>query len=123
MRENSNGKYEPNRTLPGEHTIGVKPAKVLRATVAPLRRRILRELHEVGEARSPAEVASAMHMRVTSIAYHIKVLSECGVITLTDARPSRGAIEHFYASTVTADDLALKILRTTRTEDEDGSRS
>jgi hypothetical protein len=51
------------------------------------------------------------------VTYHVKVLTECGVVALTDTRPRRGAVEHFYASTVIHDELIVKILEDTRAED------
>jgi hypothetical protein len=54
--------------------------------------------------------------------YHVRVLTDCGAVALTDTRPRRGAVEHFYASTVSDDMLLGKLLEDTRVEDEDGKR-
>jgi DNA-binding transcriptional ArsR family regulator len=56
-------------------------------------------------------------MSLGHVTYHVKVLTECGVVALTDTRQKRGAVEHFYASTVIGDELVLKLLEDTRAED------
>jgi DNA-binding transcriptional ArsR family regulator len=108
----------PNRTLA---RVGIPEAKAedfIKAISAPQRRRILRTLHDAGEARSPNELAKTFGISVGNISYQIKVLKECGVLALTDTRQRRGATEHFYASTVKDNKLVAKLLEATRTDDE-----
>jgi DNA-binding transcriptional ArsR family regulator len=90
----------------------------IKAISAPQRRSILRALHAAGEARSPSELSKAFEISVGHVSYHVKVLKECGVLALTDAQPRRGAVEHFYASTVADNDLIVKLLEATRADDE-----
>ena len=91
----------------------------IRALGAPQRRRILRILHEVGEARSPNELSEAFETSVGHVSYHVKVLKECGALALTDTQPRRGALEHYYGSTVSHNELVVKFLESTRTEDDE----
>jgi DNA-binding transcriptional ArsR family regulator len=107
---------EPNRTLARTGT-PVKATDRIRAIGAPQRRRILRALHEAGEARSPNELSKAVGSSLGHVSYHVRVLTACGVVALTDTRPRRGAVEHFYASTVIDDELVIKLLGDTRAED------
>lgn len=111
------GEPEPNRKLAnGIPRPGV--ADCIKAIGTPQRRHILRSLHQAEEARSPSELAEALEVSVSHVAYHVKVLKECRVLALTDTRPSRGAIEHFYASTVINDELVVKFLDAAKAEDE-----
>jgi DNA-binding transcriptional ArsR family regulator len=112
------GPAEPNRKLGRAEVPRPKAAEWIKAINAPQRRRILRALHEAGEARSPNELAEAFDISVSHVSYHIKVLEECHALGLTDTQQKRGAVEHFYASTVMNDELATKLLEATRADDE-----
>jgi DNA-binding transcriptional ArsR family regulator len=54
---------------------------------------------------------------VSHVTYHVKVLAKCGAIALTDTQRRRGAVEHYYASTVAGNELVAKLLEDTRVED------
>jgi DNA-binding transcriptional ArsR family regulator len=112
------GPSEPNRKLGQTGVPCPKAAEWIKAINAPQRRRILRALHEAGEARSPNELAEAFGISVSHVSYHVKVLKECRALGLTDTRQRRGAVEHFYASTVMNNEMAIKLLEATRAEDE-----
>jgi DNA-binding transcriptional ArsR family regulator len=107
----------PNRAPVRTQTLRVKATDRIRAIGAPKRRQILRTLHKAGEARSPNELSRAVNTSLGHVSYHVRVLSECGLVVLTDTRPRRGAVEHFYASTVIHDELVIKLLEDTRAED------
>lgn len=113
-----NGGVEPNRRLAPAGVPHPKAADWVRAINAPQRRRILRSLHEAGEARSPNELAETFDVSVSHVSYHIRVLKECGALALTDTQQKRGAVEHFYASTVMSNELVIKLLEATREDDE-----
>ena len=113
---------DPNRRLPRAGIPRAKTGDCITAISSPRRRRILRLLHEVDEARSPIEIAKAFGLHVGHVSYHVKVLKECGAVALTDTRPKRGAIEHFYASTVGDNSLIVKLLEDTRADDESAAR-
>jgi DNA-binding transcriptional ArsR family regulator len=118
MTGKSNGRREPNRTLAKTGIPRAKAEDCIKAISAPQRRRILRTLHGVGEARSPNELAEAFGLHVGHVSYHVKVLRECGVLALTDTQPARGAVEHFYASTVVDNEQVAKLLEATKANDE-----
>lgn len=118
MEENKRREREPHRTLAGVRVPHVKAGDCIKAISAPRRRRILRTLHDVGEARSPNELAEAFENSVGHVSYHVKVLKECGALALTDTQQKRGAVEHFYASTVMDNELVVKLLEATRADDE-----
>jgi DNA-binding transcriptional ArsR family regulator len=45
---------------------------------------------------SPAEIARALGLDVSNVAYHVRQLHGYGCIELVETRRSRGATEHFY---------------------------
>jgi DNA-binding transcriptional ArsR family regulator len=109
---------KPNRALTRAELSRVKATDSIRAIGSPQRRRILRALHSAGEALSPNELSNAGDSSLGHVTYHVKVLKECGVVVLTDTQPRRGAVEHFYTSTVAHDELVTKLLEDTRAEDD-----
>jgi hypothetical protein len=64
----------------------------------PLRDRVLFEYQ--GEPTSPARVARRLDRPVNLISYHTGVLVEHGCLTLVRTERRRGALEHFYRSTI-----------------------
>jgi DNA-binding transcriptional ArsR family regulator len=111
------GAPEPNRKLAnGIPRPGA--ADCIKAIGTAQRRHILRILHQAEEARSPSEIAEAFEVSVSHIAYHVKVLRECRALALTDTRPRRGAMEHFYASTIIDNELVVRFLDAAKAEDE-----
>lgn len=111
------GGRQPNRTLARAGIPHVRAEDCIKALSAPQRRRILRALHDAGEARSPNELSRAFESSVSHVSYHVKVLKECGALALTDTLPRRGAVEHFYASTVMDNELVVKLLEATKADD------
>jgi DNA-binding transcriptional ArsR family regulator len=73
--------------------------ELLAALGNPLRRQILRRMRDE-EAISPRQLAHEFDLPVSNMAYHVRVLAECGAVTLVRVKPVRGAIKHFYRSTV-----------------------
>jgi DNA-binding transcriptional ArsR family regulator len=74
---------------------------LLAALGHPLRRRILRRMRDE-EAMSPRRLAKEFELPVSNIAYHVRVLADCGALTLVRVKPVRGAIKHYYRSSVKA---------------------
>jgi DNA-binding transcriptional ArsR family regulator len=75
------------------------PDATLGAAVAhPLRCRCLTILAD--RVASPAEIARECGLSVSSVGYHVTALAEAGLIEEVGQRPVRGAVEHFYRSTV-----------------------
>lgn len=75
---------------------------LLNALRHPIRRQILREM-ENGEPASPRELAASIGQPLSNVSYHVRVLANCGVLTLIRTRQVRGSMQHFYRSTVQAD--------------------
>jgi len=74
---------------------------LLMALRHPLRRRILREM--TGEkAVSPRQLSTGLNKPLSNISYHVRVLAECGAVTLVRTEPVRGSMQHFYRSVVEA---------------------
>lgn len=74
-------------------------SKLLAALSNPLRRQILRRMRDV-EMISPRDLAGEFDLPLSNIAYHVRVLANCGAVTMVEVKPVRGAIKHFYRSTV-----------------------
>jgi DNA-binding transcriptional ArsR family regulator len=94
-------------------------ANLIWAIAHPLRRRVLRTLVDSGEARSPMEMARSFDLPVSALAYHVKILLNLGAVELTDEQTARGAIEHFYDSTIEDDPPIETLLEETRDEDDE----
>jgi len=79
------------------------------------RRRILRALHATGAQFSSAELTRGPlnDFSLSTVSYHVKVLMRLKMIELTDERPVRGVVEHFFSSRVAADRGVLSILAQT----------
>jgi DNA-binding transcriptional ArsR family regulator len=93
------------------------PTALVQALVHPLRREILRVLHEAGEARSPRELTLALGCALPDVSYHVAVLADINVLILTDAGTAGGSTEHYYASAVGDDGGLLLLLIATQGRD------
>lgn len=67
------------------------------ALAYPLRVYILAAIAE--RPLSPAVVAKECEVPVSKVAYHFRVLRDCGCIALDSTVPRRGAVEHIYRAT------------------------
>ncbi len=83
----------------------------------PARRQILRQLGEQGVERSPSEMASGASLSLSGLSFHARVLCELQVTRCTSTHPVRGALEHFYASNVSDNELVATILSETEGDD------
>lgn len=72
------------------------------AMAHPLRRRILRAMHDGLGDVSPRELADRLKQPLSRLSYHVKVLEKCGALELVDTQPVRGSTQHFYRSVVNA---------------------
>jgi DNA-binding transcriptional ArsR family regulator len=86
---------------------------VVKALAHPLRVEILRILDE-GRA-SPIELSRRLQSPLGVVSYHVRVLSDLGLIRLVKRTARRGAIEHHYAA---VPGLGLSVL--TPSLDDDG---
>lgn len=67
----------------------------------PLRRDVLREMAGK-KAISPREISTALQQPLSNVSYHVRVLAECGAISLVNTKPVRGSIQHFYRTAIKA---------------------
>jgi DNA-binding transcriptional ArsR family regulator len=74
---------------------------LLTALRHPLRRRILREMAD-GKAISPRELSDRLRQSLSNVSYHVRVLAKSGAVTLVEAKPARGSLQHFYRIAVDA---------------------
>lgn len=72
---------------------------LLAALGNPLRRRILRRMRDE-EMISPRQLANDFGLPVSYVSYHVRVLARCGAVKLVKKEPVRGAVKHFYRSTL-----------------------
>jgi len=73
--------------------------ELLAALNNQLRRQILRRMRDA-DAISPLDLAREFDLPVSNMAYHVRVLASCGAITLVRVKPVRGAIKHYYRSSL-----------------------
>lgn len=92
---------------------------MLLAIAHPLRRRILRKLAERDESTSPIQLADELNGPLGKIAYHVRVLWRLGALSAAGEQQVRGAVEHFYLSTIEDDPPVETLLEETRKEDEE----
>jgi DNA-binding transcriptional ArsR family regulator len=106
------------RRLPSDLGLGL-PEKTRKALQHPIRRLILRRLHE-GCPQSPIQMMNLVPgVSISLISYHAGVLRKCGTVRLTERRPVRGVTQHFYASEVTDDEEVVNVLTETEELDRD----
>jgi DNA-binding transcriptional ArsR family regulator len=74
--------------------IQIDDPRYVKALAHPMRIRILAMLRE--GAASPVQLAERLDETLGSVAYHVRTLSNLGLIDLVDTRQRRGATEHFY---------------------------
>jgi DNA-binding transcriptional ArsR family regulator len=98
---------------------GRRRVHLIVAIAHPLRRRILRLIADWGEPVSPAQVARELGLPVGMVAYHANVLRRLGAVEPAGEQQVRGAVEHFYDSTIEDDPPIETLLDETRDVDEE----
>jgi DNA-binding transcriptional ArsR family regulator len=88
----------------------VAAAEITKALGHPLRLEYLRALMGRREL-SPSEYAREFGVPLGNVSYHVKALSNAGVVKVSATIPRRGAMEHRYAFTGPQAGLAKKLLR------------
>ncbi len=68
--------------------------QLLKGLSHPVRVECLTVLAE--RVASPRELAEALDEDLSNVSYHVRVLSELGLIELVNEEPVRGAVAHFY---------------------------
>lgn len=74
-------------------------SELLVALRHPLRRQILRAMVETNPI-SPRQVSDALREPLSNVSYHVRVLADCGAVSLVDTTPVRGSMQHFYSPTI-----------------------
>jgi DNA-binding transcriptional ArsR family regulator len=97
---------------------GRRRVNLIVAIAHPLRRRILRVLHDWGEPASPAQIARQLDLPVGTVAYHAKVLWRLSAVEPAGEQHVRGSVEHFYDSTIDDDPPIETLLEETREVDD-----
>lgn len=83
----------------------------------PLRRELLRILDN-GEVLSPEHLTEIVATRsLSNVAYHVKVLADCGALALSRRELSGEPGEHLYVSRVSDNQKVAAILKETKDED------
>lgn len=68
--------------------------QLVKALSHPLRTECLTILSD--RMASPREIAESLDEDLSNVSYHVRVLSELGLIELVGEEPVRGAVAHFY---------------------------
>jgi DNA-binding transcriptional ArsR family regulator len=83
----------------------------------PARRRILRRLHRNEEAQTPIDLAARERQPLSSISYHARVLTSCGLVSSASTRHVRGNAQPCLVSTVREDRRVCSLLAATEASD------
>jgi predicted transcriptional regulator len=97
-------------------------AELISALNHVLRREILRLMHSSPDARSPVDISEELGQPLAGVSYHVQILHRLGTITMVDTVQVRGALKHFYASTVEDHEIAQSLLESTERADRSRSR-
>ncbi len=100
---------------------GKRQVKLIRALDHELRRQILRQLDESEEPQSPVKISKGLGKHLTNVSYHTSVLCQLGAVAEVAQGQVRGALEHFYVSTVEDNPPIQALLEETREADENPS--
>ena len=65
----------------------------------PLRRQILRAM-AAEDPISPRQISDVLREPLSNVSYHVRVLADCGAVTLVDTAPVRGSMQHFYSNAI-----------------------
>ena len=81
----------------------------------------MRLLGDLREQSSPTKIAKEFDMHVGTVGYHVRVLEQLGAVELTDEKMVRGAVEHFYKTTIDDDPPIETLLEETREVDDENA--
>src|ERR1700754_1433921 len=88
--------YAAAPEMGGDHT---DDNELLIALRHPLRRQILRAM-AAQDPISPRQISDELRQPLSNVSYHVRVLADCGAVTLVDTAPVRGSMQHFYTTTI-----------------------
>lgn len=72
----------------------INDPRIVKGLAHPLRIHILGVLQE--RTASPSEIAAQCEASLGTVSYHVRYLERIGLIKLTETKPRRGAVEHYY---------------------------
>lgn len=98
---------------------GRRRANLIWAIAHRLRREILRAITDSGEPCSPTQLAGKLELPLSTAAYHVTILRRFEAVELADEQMARGAVEHFYVSTIKDDPPIEALLEETRDADRE----
>jgi DNA-binding transcriptional ArsR family regulator len=78
---------------------GTDDNELLIALRHPLRRQILRTM-ATQDPISPRQISNELREPLSNVSYHVRVLADCGAVTLVDTEPVRGSMQHFYSPAI-----------------------
>src|SRR6201995_5268773 len=88
--------YAAAPEMGGDHT---DDNELLIALRHPLRRQILRTM-ATQDPISPRQISNELREPLSNVSYHVRVLADCGAVTLVDTTPVRGSMQHFYSPSI-----------------------
>src|ERR1700742_4192797 len=88
--------YAAAPEMGGDHT---DDNELLIALRHPLRRQTPRT-RAVQAPISPRQISDELREPLSNVSYHVRVLADCGAVTLVDTAPVRGSMQHFYSPTI-----------------------
>src|ERR1700753_2087496 len=88
--------YAAAPEMGGDHT---DDNELLIALRHPLRRQILRAMAAT-DPISPRQISDELSEPLSHVRYHVRVLADCGAVTLVDTAPVRGSMQHFYSPAI-----------------------
>ncbi len=71
-------------------------AEFLKAMAHPTKLRIVHAMMPADAVRSPNQLSKIVGETLGSTSYHIRFMTEKGVLVLVRTEPRRGALEHYY---------------------------
>jgi DNA-binding transcriptional ArsR family regulator len=90
-------------------------SRIVKALNHELRRQIVCYLAQASEPKSPAQTSKEWKVDIATVGYHYRTLADYEVVELSDIKPARGAVEHFYKLTEKA--LKHPLLQVVLTEE------
>lgn len=116
------GRKQDRRQLRPEQTV-LLTSKQHQGLNHVYRRRILRALHVSDRPLSPTQLSgphgALSEVALSTVSYHMNVLVKNGLVRERDAKPRRGATEHFFGSKVMNELPVISVLAETEELDSE----